>query len=123
MKKILVVEDEQAYLNLLHDQLVKSGYKVIDAVDGEEGLKLALAEKPDLILLDIIMPKVDGLKMLKALRADTWGKQVPVFILSNVYESKEISEAMNNTAYRYIVKSDMKLENLLSAIKLYLKEN
>jgi DNA-binding response OmpR family regulator len=121
MKTILIVEDEPAYLKLLHDQLVQSGYEVIDAPDGEEGLKIALAKKPDLILLDILMPKVDGLKMLAALRASDWGKHVPVFILTNVAESKEISEGMNSRVNRYIVKSEMTLEDLLSSIKVYLK--
>lgn len=121
MKKILIVEDEQAYVTLLHDQLVKSEYEVIDAPDGEEGLKLAIAERPDLILLDIIMPKVDGLKMLNALRADTWGKGVPVFILTNVNESREMTEGMNNHVSHYILKSEMKLEDLLWSIKIFLK--
>lgn len=121
MKKILLIEDEPAYLKLLRDQLTKSGYEVIFAQDGLEGLSLALNCKPDLILLDILMPKVDGLTMLKALRADTWGKDVPVFILTNVNESKEISEGMNNKTSRYIIKSDMKFEDLLWAIKVYLK--
>lgn len=121
MKKILVVEDEQAYLTLLHDQLVKNGYEVIDAHDGEEGLKLAVDQRPDLILLDIVMPKVDGMKMLKSLRADEWGKNVPVFILTNVNESREMTEGMNNSVSHYILKSDMNLKDLLWSIKIFLK--
>lgn len=121
MKKILVVEDEHAYLNLLRDQLVKSGYQVIEARDGEEGLKLALAKKPDLILLDLLMPKVGGLAMLKSLRAGAWGREVPVFILTNVYGEKEMSEGISNNANHYFVKSDLKLEDLLWNIKVYLK--
>lgn len=121
MKKILIVEDEQAYLNLLRDQLVSSGYEVIKAVNGEEGLKLALEHKPDLILLDIIMPKVDGLRMLAALRANVWGASVPIFILTNVNESKEISAGMNSRVNHYFIKSDTKLEDLLWSIELCLK--
>lgn len=121
MKKILVVEDEVAYLNLLQAELVKSGYEVMVAHDGEEGLKLALGSKPDLILLDIVMPKVDGLKMLSELRKDAWGNKAMVFILTNINESKEISEGMNNNIFKYFVKSEIKLEDLLWSIKLYLK--
>jgi len=121
MKKILIVEDEKAYLGLLHDQLAKNGYDVMDAKDGEEGLKLALDNKPDLILLDLIMPKVGGIQMLKALRADTWGKDASVFILTNVNGSRELTEGMSNSVGLYIIKSDMKLDDLLWDIKVTLK--
>lgn len=120
-RKILIVEDELAYAKLLHDQLIARGYDVISAKDGLEGLKLALEKKPDLILLDLIMPKVGGLKMLTTLRTFKWGESVPVFILTNVNESSEISEAMDNKVSKYIVKSDVELENLLENIKIFLK--
>jgi DNA-binding response OmpR family regulator len=121
MKKILIVEDELAYLRLLHDQLIENGYEVIDARDGETGLKLALSEKPDLILLDLVMPGIGGLKMLKALRKHPWGERASVFILTNVNESSEISEAMNNKVSQYIIKSDLKLEDFLEKIKIFLQ--
>lgn len=121
MKKILVIEDELAYAKLLHDQLSNGGCEVITAPNGEEGLKQAYAIKPDLILLDIIMPKLDGIEVLKALRADAWGKEVPIFILTNVSEPKVIVEGMNNSATNYIVKSDIKFMDLLWSIKNTLK--
>lgn len=120
-RKILIVEDELAYAKLLHDQLIARGYDVISAKDGLEGLKLALDKKPDLILLDLIMPKVGGLKMLTTLRTFKWGESVPVFILTNVNESSEISEAMENKVSKYIVKSDVQLESLLENIKIFLQ--
>jgi DNA-binding response OmpR family regulator len=121
MKKILVVEDEIAYSKLLRDQLIAKGYETIDAKDGLEGLKLALTKKPDLILLDLIIPKVSGLKMLTTLRRFKWGESVPVFILTNVYGANEISEAMNIKVSKYIVKSESQLENVLDAIKIFLQ--
>lgn len=121
MQKILVIEDEPAYIKLLNNQLTTRGYEVIDAKDGFEGLKLALGKKPDLILLDLIMPKVSGLAMLNILRKFKWGERVPVFVLTNVYESSEISEAMHNKVSRYIIKSELKLENLLEDIKIFLQ--
>ncbi len=120
MKTILIVEDELAYLKLLCDQLVKSGYKVIDAKNGEEGLKLALEAKPDLILLDLLMPKVGGLEMLKKLRTDQWGKDAAVYVITNMNQSKEISQAMDDKVNRYIVKSDWKLDDIIADIKLHL---
>lgn len=120
-KKILVIEDEPAYAQLLRDQLTKNGYEVIEAKDGLEGLKLALDKKPHLILLDLIMPNFGGLKMLKALRKFKWGEKVPVFILTNINESIEISKAMDDKVSQYFVKSDVSLDNLLENIKIFLQ--
>ena len=120
MKKILIVEDEPAYLSWLHDQLAKNGYEVIDAQNGAQGLKLASDKKPDLILLDLLMPGMGGIKMLDALRRFKWGEAIPVFVLTNVHESNEISESLNSRVSRYIVKSDFELETLLENIKIYL---
>jgi two-component system, OmpR family, response regulator ArlR len=120
-KKILIVEDEAALLKVLNDKLVHEGFIVLEASNGEEGLKLALTEHPDLILLDVIMPKVGGLKMLQALRDDAWGKRVHVFILTNVDKSKEITEGMNYNVAKYFIKSDIKLEDLVWSMKLYLR--
>ena len=121
MKKILVIEDEPAYLKLLRDQLTKAGYEVIEANNGEEGLTAALKQKPDLILLDLIMPKMGGLKMLNTIRKFKWGEGVPVFILSNVYGSEEISAALHDRASKYFVKSELSLDDLLANIKTILQ--
>lgn len=115
-----IVEDEQAYANLLHKQLTAKRYKVILAKDGFEGLKMALSAKPDLIVLDLLLPVVSGLDMLKALRKFKWGETVPVVILTNVNESGEISEAMNSKVSKYVVKSDVKLEDLIENIEILL---
>jgi len=120
-KKILIVEDEPAYLKLLHSQLVAQGYHVSIATNGLEGLKMATSVHPDLILLDLIMPKVDGLTMLASLRKFEWGQSTPVFVLTNVNESSNISDAMNYKVSKYIIKSEMKLENLLENIKVFLQ--
>ena len=80
-KKILmveVVEDDEPLLSVLSERFREEGYNVINAITGEEGLKLALKNKPDLILLDIVMPKMDGIAMLKKLRKDPWGKNANV---------------------------------------------
>src|SRR3989344_1567793 len=84
MKKILVVEDEVAYLKLLNSQLTEKGYTVIEAVNGKKGLEKAKSENPDLILLDIRMPVMDGMAMLNALRKEEAGKKTKVIILTNI---------------------------------------
>ncbi|MBP6913395.1 MAG: response regulator [Candidatus Levybacteria bacterium] len=121
MKKILIIEDEEAYRRIIYDQLIKNGYEVIVAVDGEEGLRMALKDKPNLILLDLMMPKLEGLKMLNNLNRFKEGLSIPVFILTNVNDSNITTEAMYSHASKYFVKSDTKIEDLLGNINTYLK--
>ena len=84
-KKILIVEDEVVVALPLLDTLKKEGFDVIKAKDGEEGLAVALRDRPDLILLDILMPKMDGLTMMKKLRAENeWGKKAPIIFCKNL---------------------------------------
>ncbi len=116
-KKVLIIEDEPSLQGALEAKLAHEGYAVVSAKNGEEGLQTALSEKPDLILLDIIMPHMDGLHMLKQLRKDPWGKSVHVMILTNIQEPEKISEAAEQGAYEYLVKSDWTLEDLLKKIK------
>jgi DNA-binding response OmpR family regulator len=124
---ILVVEDEKVLIDTLEEKLVSEGFDVTKAYDGDEGLKLALAEHPDLILLDILMPKVDGLVMLKKLREDSWGKYANVMILTNVKDTNTIADSMEielggtGNTYEYIVKTDWSLESIIARIKNKLK--
>ncbi len=121
MKKILVVEDELSYLHLLHDQLTQEGYDVIDAHDGKEGLALAKEHAPDLILLDIRMPVMDGMTMLTLLRGEKGFKNSKVILLTNIEpDGKVIGEVMLDQPLYYFVKSDIKLHTLLEKIKTVL---
>lgn len=118
MKKILIIEDEPAYSKLLHDQLTAKGYKTIGAVDGEKGLELAKKERPDLILLDIRMPKMDGMAMLAMLRKNDVGKKIKVIVLTNLEpDDKIISQVIKTEPTSYCVKSDTKLEQLIATIE------
>lgn len=117
MKKLLIIEDEQTLLEALSDVLEAEKFKVIQAVDGEDGLKKALAEKPDLILLDISLPKLNGIEMLDALRKDQWGKDVSVIILTNDKSTHTIEQAITHNSFEYIVKSDWSLENIVAKVK------
>lgn len=94
LNKILIVEDEQFLLEVLSDTLVAEGYQVFPAKDGVEGLKLASRVKPDLILLDVVMPKMNGLTMLKKVRACVWGKKIPVIVLTNVSDPRHVIDAV-----------------------------
>ena len=119
-KKILIVEDEIVVALPLLDTLKKEGFNVIKAKDGEEGLAVALKDRPDLILLDILMPKMDGLTMMKKLRAENeWGKTVPIILLTNLNpDSEEINKriAEDVPAY-YLVKTNWSMGDVIEKIK------
>ncbi len=116
-KKILIVEDEASMLRLLSDRFISEGFIVLEAKNGEEGLKSALENHPNLVLIDIIMPVLDGIAMLKKLRQDSWGKNVPAIMLTNLSDSAKIAEVLESGAYDYLVKSDCKLEDIVKRVK------
>lgn len=124
-KRILVVEDEEAITDAISEYLQAQEFATLIAKDGEEGLEIALKEHPDLILLDILMPKMDGMIMLQKLRLDEWGKQAPVIILTNVSPNANavINSVLQNEPAYYLVKSDVKLEGIVDKIKEVLKMN
>lgn len=117
--KVLVVEDEEIICKTYADELSDSGYTVLVAGNGKEGLELALHEKPDIILLDILMPVMDGLSMMEQLRKEgTYGKNVPIILLTNLSAGEEkIMQAIikNEPAY-YLVKSDWSLSQVIDKI-------
>lgn len=116
-KKILIVEDEIPLQDVLADTFVREGFIVFVAENGEEGLTVAIEERPDIILLDIIMPKMGGLAMLKKLREDEWGKTAEVMILSNSNDIAKISEALQGRVFTYIVKTDWNLKDIVQKVK------
>lgn len=116
-KKLLLVEDNVALTNVLKDKLTHENFYTLIAKNGEEGLKIAIKEQPDIILLDVLMPKMNGLIMLKKLREDTWGKTVPVIILSNDDNPEHISETLKDNALDYLIKVDWKLDDIVKKIK------
>lgn len=123
MKKILIVEDELAYSKLLTSQLTAKGYKVVGAVNGKKGLEMAQSENPDLILLDIRMPVMDGMTMLDLLRKEEWGKHTNVIILTNLEpDEKIIGKTVTDEPLYYFEKNDIKLNDLITKIKALLGE-
>lgn len=120
-KTILMVEDEAPMLTALADNFAEEGFSILKATNGVEGLALALSKHPDLILLDIVMPQMDGFTMLKKLRADEWGKKVPVFMLTNYSDNEKVAEALVDDVSEYFVKSDIKIEEVIARVKEKLK--
>lgn len=118
-KRILVVDDSPVIVMILRAQLEEGGYDVITAADGAEGVKKALEEKPDLILLDVIMPKLDGFQTLQELKAQASVKQVPVVMLSVKGDTSAVLESEALGATDYIIKG-CEAEELLECIQRYM---
>lgn len=113
-----MVEDEAAYLKLLGTQLAKLGYLVLEAQNGKKGLEMAKHENPDLILLDIKMPVMEGMTMLNLLRKEEAGKKIKVIILTNLEpDDKIIEEMVKDKPVYYFVKSDIQFSDLIAKIK------
>ncbi|MCK5061535.1 response regulator [Candidatus Parcubacteria bacterium] len=111
-KKILIVEDVSFLQNAMKMVMEDAGYEVLTASDGQAGLDMAIAKKPDLILLDIMMPKMDGMTMLKKLRKHPNGKRVPIIILTNLSSEEKLIEANKEGVTDYFIKSDWEIEEL-----------
>ena len=116
-KKILIVEDETSLRKALSDKLVRSGFEVYEAEDGEEGLEKALKEHPDLIILDIIMPKTDGETMMAELRKDSWGKSAHVIVLTNLTDEAKLARMMDRDVFEYFIKSDIKINEVIEKVE------
>lgn len=114
---ILIVEDEILISNALRDKLSSEGFSILEARSGEQGLEVALAKHPDLILLDIILPGINGMEMLNKLRKDAWGKDALVILLTNLNEPVKVSDGLAQNVYDYIVKSDWTLEDIVKKVK------
>lgn len=113
-KKIAIIEDDQMLLKALYDILSINNFDVKFAQDGEAGLKLINEFKPDLILLDINMPVMDGITMLKKIREDASLNNMKVVMLTNYNDDTNISNSMNLNIDRYLVKTNIKLEEVIS---------
>ncbi|MEK7176708.1 MAG: response regulator [Patescibacteria group bacterium] len=120
-KKILIVDDNENLVTVLVDKFSKSGFETLGAVNGEDGLKKALEFHPDIILLDLVMPVMDGLGMLKQLREDVWGKTAKVMILTLLDDAGYVANAMDANVLGYIVKTDLSLDGIVKQIKTVLK--
>lgn len=117
-KKILIVEDEAPLRNAMTDILTFEGFTVFQAKNGQEGLDIALLEHPDLILLDLMMPVMDGLTMLEKLRADQiYGKNAMVILLTNINDPDKVAAATEAGSYDFLVKSDWNIEDVVRKIK------
>lgn len=117
MKTILFIEDESALQKTFDDILQREGYEVISALDGEIGLRLAKTKNPDLILLDLILPKLNGFDVLKKLKEDEKTKEIPVIVLTNLEEMSNIEKALELGSTTYLIKANYSLKEVIEKIK------
>jgi DNA-binding response OmpR family regulator len=121
MTKILIVEDDRFLRELIARKLKNEGYEVLEAVDGEEGLKRIKEEKPDLVLLDLILPGIDGFEVLAKAKEDPDTAQIPVIILSNLGQREEIEKGMKLGAIDYLIKAHFTPGEIIEKIKNILR--
>jgi len=121
-KTILFIEDESALQKTFDDLLRQEGYEMISALDGEIGLRLAKLKKPDLILLDLILPKMHGFEVLKMLKENKETRDIPIIILTNLEGIGDVEKAINLGATTYLVKAHYSLEEVVEKIRKALGE-
>jgi len=116
-ENILIVEDDKFLRELISKKLIGQGFKIDEAIDGEEGLKKLQEIKPDLILLDLILPGLDGFDVLKRIKDDPKTASIPVLILSNLGQKDEIEKGLKLGAVDFLVKAHFTPEEIVQKIK------
>ena len=119
-KKILIIEDDKFLAKMLSRMLESNNFDIALASSGKEGLKKAASEKPELILLDIMLPDVDGFEVLGSLRKAEATKTIPVVILSNLGQPEDMAQGRNLGVQDYLVKSDLSLDEVVNKVRKYL---
>ncbi|RJR27861.1 response regulator [candidate division WWE3 bacterium] len=122
MDKILLIEDEVLILRMYEKIFSYEGFTVITSENGIDGMEKAKAEKPSLILLDIMMPKMDGLRVLESLKQDPETRDIPVVILTNLSSDVVIKDAFSKGAAGYLVKSEIINDKIVEEVKQYIKQ-
>lgn len=121
-KKILLIEDEPLLAKLLRQHLEKEGFLVTVNGDGQEALKTLHEEKYDLILLDIILPKISGFELMETLRSDPSLEKAPIIVISNLGQDKDIERGQSLGAVQYFVKAKVSIEELVTQVKTFLNQ-
>ena len=123
MKTILLIEDEAALQKTMSDVLSQEGYEVLSALDGEAGMRLAKEKTPDLILLDLVLPKMTGFEVLEQLHQDRETKGIPVIVLTNLANIKDIQRVTDLGATTYLIKSNYELQEIVAKVKTALGQD
>ena len=120
-KTILIIEDDKFLRELIAKKLIKEGYEISEAVDGEEGMKKVKEEKPDLVLLDLILPGIDGFEVLSRMREESALTSIPVIILSNLGQKEDVEKGLKLGAVDYLIKAHFTPGEIIDKIRAALK--
>jgi CheY-like chemotaxis protein len=115
-KKVLIAEDDEAVRHILKVELEKCGLTVFEAPNGEAAISMAFAERPNLILLDILMPKMHGMEILRKIQEKDWGKKIPIILLTNFADDPRVIEAVREGRCDVLRKAETKLEDVVSIV-------
>jgi two-component system alkaline phosphatase synthesis response regulator PhoP len=123
-KKVLLIEDDSILSEMYQSKLEKEGFVVATANDGEKGLTIALQDHPEIILLDLLMPKMDGMTLMKKLREDNWGQKVPIIILTNLNINEKINQGIREDHPTYFfMKTEITPSDVIDRVKEVLKKS
>ncbi len=120
MKKVLIVEDDQLIFSILSRELSDAGFEVSNAFDGEQAIAVTREKHPDLVLLDILLPRMNGFEVLAALKADTELSPIPVVILSNLGQPEDIQKGRELGAIDYMVKVEFEPKQIVTKVRALL---
>ena len=121
MAKIVIVEDDKFLRELITQKVQKEGYQVVEATNGEEGVAKTKAEKPDLVVLDLILPGIDGFEVLRQIKEDSETSGIPVVILSNLGQKDDVEKGLAAGAEDYLIKAHFKPSEIIEKVKKVLK--
>ena len=116
-KKILVIEDDKFLRKVIKKKLLKEEYTVIEAIDGEAGIRALKTEKPDLILLDLVLPEIDGFEVLAKIKKNPTTSKIPVIILSNLGQREDVQKGLELGAVDYLIKSHFNPGEIITRIE------
>lgn len=122
VSKILIIEDDNFLLSLMVEKFIQIGFDAEAAMDGEDGLNKIINNKYDLVLLDIILPKMDGFKVLEEIKKNQSLKNLPIIVASNLYNKNDIDKAFSLGASDYIIKAYNSPENIADRVKVFLQK-
>ena len=122
MAKILFIEDDPLIIKIYSTRLKSDGHEIFSAENGEEGLKLAFEKKPDVIVLDVMMPRIDGFGVLETLRKDAYFADKPILMYSNLNNEEEIVRAKQMKVTEFIVKANLSPTQMVEKIKQYIPQ-
>jgi len=120
-KNILIIEDDEFLRGLISKKLASEGFAVISAIDGEKGIEKAREQNPDLILLDLLLPNVDGYEVLQKMKENPATSHIPIIVVSNLGQSEDIDKAMKLGATDFLIKAQYTAEEIVNKVKAAIK--